>query len=388
MTRRTLHAWGCALGAAAVITYAREASALDPDKDLSQYVEQSWSAAGGDGLPQNWVGAVAQTHDGYLWLATQEGLVRFDGARFTVFSTRTTPGLRSNNVSALLVDAGGALWVGTYGGGLARLREGGWSAWTQKDGLGGDFVVSLFEDHAHALWIGTRSGGITRRRGDEMATFSARDGLANDTVTAIAEQGDGSLWIGTDGGLSHFDRGHFTTLGEPAGLAHAPILALHTGKDGTLWIGTKGAGLWEMAPGAGTKGAAPEAAIPRAVQPARLGGTSVTAILSDSDGSEWIGTDGTGLFRLHGDDLRASTAKDGARYAVSALFEDRERNLWVGVDNLSLGGNAVGLLRLKDGKVTTFGADEGMPERLRLVGPRGRERATVGRDQPRPVRDA
>ena len=77
-----------------------------------------------DGLPQNSVKAIAQTADGYLWLATQAGVVRFDGVRFTVFSTADTPALMNSNVLALLTARDGSLWTGTYGGGLTRLKDG------------------------------------------------------------------------------------------------------------------------------------------------------------------------------------------------------------------------------------------------------------------------
>jgi ligand-binding sensor domain-containing protein/serine phosphatase RsbU (regulator of sigma subunit) len=334
--------------------FARDASALDPTKDISQYVEQSWGAAGADGLPQNWVDAITQTRDGYVWLGTQEGLVRFDGARFTVLSTRTVPALRSNNVSALLVDAAGALWVGTYGGGLTRYLGGRWTTWGKKEGLGSDFVVSLFEDHDHSLWVGTRAGGVSRRRGEETMTFTARDGLANDTVSAIAEDAAGTLWFGTDGGLSRFDEGRFgpAEKGLPSGveIGGAVVLSLHAGRDGTLWIGTKGAGLFARRGGA---------ILPVAAERG-LGGATVTALAADHDGNEWIGTDGGGVYRIFGNDVRASAARKGVRFAVSALFEDRERNLWIGADNLWLGSGAVGLLKLKDGKVTTFGIEEGL----------------------------
>ena len=147
---------------AAWTTSARDATALDPGKDISQYVEQSWGAGGTEGLPQNWVDAITQTHDGYLWLGTQEGLVRFDGARFTVFSTRTVPALRSNNVSALLVDSAGALWIGTYGGGLTRYLAGEWTTWGRKEGLGSDFVVSALRG-SRARAAGTRNAAPAGR---------------------------------------------------------------------------------------------------------------------------------------------------------------------------------------------------------------------------------
>src|SRR5262245_26419264 len=89
---------------------------LDPARAVTQYVHASWGA--GQGLPQTSVVAIHQTRDGYLWLGTQEGLVRFDGVRFAVFDKRNTPELRHGYVSSLLEDRAGSLWIGTVGGGL------------------------------------------------------------------------------------------------------------------------------------------------------------------------------------------------------------------------------------------------------------------------------
>ncbi|MBA3670619.1 MAG: hypothetical protein H0W68_01175, partial [Gemmatimonadaceae bacterium] len=93
---------------------------------LSQYVHESWQTR--DGLPQNSVYALAQTPDGYLWLGTMGGLVRFDGVRFTLFNSANTPALRTNDVRTLFVDRAGTLWVGTYGGGTSSYRDGRFSA--------------------------------------------------------------------------------------------------------------------------------------------------------------------------------------------------------------------------------------------------------------------
>src|SRR5215467_817959 len=97
------------------------ALALDPAKSPSQYVHNVWQAD--DGLPQNYVVAIAQTLDGYIWLATQEGLARFDGVKFTTFDSRNTEGIKENNILALLADSGGGLWFGSEGGGLSLLKD-------------------------------------------------------------------------------------------------------------------------------------------------------------------------------------------------------------------------------------------------------------------------
>ena len=98
-----------------------EARALDPTKAITQYVHDAWQAP--EGLPQDWVRSIAQTRDGYIWFATEEGLARFDGVRFTVFDRSNTNALRSNIIRALLAGRDGSLWIGTRNG-FSRLRNG------------------------------------------------------------------------------------------------------------------------------------------------------------------------------------------------------------------------------------------------------------------------
>src|SRR5437016_922799 len=109
----------------------KPALALDPGRDLSQFNRQIWLTE--NGLPQNTVHSITQARDGYVWLATEEGLARFDGIRFTVFDKQNTPELRSNDIRVLLEDRGSALWIGTADG-LVRLRDGKFKAFTTQDG--------------------------------------------------------------------------------------------------------------------------------------------------------------------------------------------------------------------------------------------------------------
>src|SRR5678815_2721864 len=100
------------------LLHGAAANALDPRKAITQYSHQIWQAR--EGLPQNSIHAMLQTRDGYLWLGTQEGLVRFDGVQFTVFDRSNSAWMKSNFVQALLEDKDGALWGGTNGGGATR----------------------------------------------------------------------------------------------------------------------------------------------------------------------------------------------------------------------------------------------------------------------------
>ena len=143
--------------------------ALDPSRSLLQYSLQKWDAA--QGLPQNSIQAMLQTRDGYLWLGTQEGLVRFDGVRFTVFDATNTPAMVRNDVRAILEARDGALWIGTYGGGLLRVMENEILSFGAKQNLSGDAVLSLAEEPPGVIGLAPRlasaasPGGRSRRTG-------------------------------------------------------------------------------------------------------------------------------------------------------------------------------------------------------------------------------
>jgi ligand-binding sensor domain-containing protein len=129
---------------------------LLPAKGFAQYRFDNWTTD--DGLPQNTVSAILQTRDGYLWLATAGGLVRFDGLRFTVFDKSNTKGLTSVRFSALFEDAGGSLWIGTEDGGLTRYRNGTFATYTTQQGLLHNRVWGIWGDDAGGLLILTSSG--------------------------------------------------------------------------------------------------------------------------------------------------------------------------------------------------------------------------------------
>src|SRR5262245_49282503 len=100
----------------------------------AQYRFDHWTAD--NGLPQNSVRDIVQTRDGYLWLTTFDGLVRFDGVRFTVFNKSNSPGILNNRFVQLYEDAEGDLWASTENSGLTRLHKGRFTTYTTKDGTG------------------------------------------------------------------------------------------------------------------------------------------------------------------------------------------------------------------------------------------------------------
>ena len=324
-----------------------EALALDPAKALTQFTHSSWLME--DGLPQNSIKAIAQTTDGYLWLATQAGIVRFDGVRFTVFNPANAPALTNSNVMALLAARDGSLWIGTYGGGLTRLKDGTFTTYTTRDGLAHDVVFALCEDAKGNLWIGTHGGGLSRWRDGRFTTLSTKDGLSHNFVRAIYEDRQADLWIGTDGGgLNRLSSGQFTVFGKPQGLPSDIVLSIHEDRHGSLWVGTFDGGLSRRHDDRFTTYAAKDG----------LPSNAVYAISEDRDGSLWIGTHGGGLSRWDGRTFTSLTTEYGlADGGVRAIYEDREGSLWIGTAGS-------GLHRIKDGQFTTFTTEEGLSSNL------------------------
>ena len=331
-----------ALVAFALLGLTVSALALDPGKAITQYVFTVWQTA--QGLPQNSVHAVLQTRDGFLWLGTQEGLVRFDGEHFDVIDRSNTKALAHNHVSALAEDAQGVLWIGTSSG-LTRLKDGVFTRIGAAQGLGDAFISVLENDHDGHLWVGTRQGGLFVLDQGRIRDIGAEQGLPRANIQAIHQRADGDLWVGTSTGLYRVRNGTLTPVPLPDASPSDSVTAMADSGLHGLWIGTE-AGLLRLDEGHYSPVVLP---LPK---------PSIASLLPDRDGNLWVGILGSGLCRLARGGASILTTEGGLQNNTPlALFEDRERSLWVGT-------NGGGLVRLRDGNVTTFGAQEGLSNDL------------------------
>lgn len=331
-----------------VAMYSRPALAfLNPAESITQYAHDVWT--GDRGLPQDCVLSIAQTPDGYLWLGTEAGLLRFNGVEFKTFDKGNTPALHANEVDSLLVDHKGILWIGTHGEGLTRYEKGIFTP--SGFHLPASTVQTLYEDPTGDLWIGLDGGGIGRVHNDRLQVFTRKDGLADNSVFAFASDGTkNGLWVGTVHGLSHWSNGVLTNLTASDPLAGRDIRALHFGRDGALWIGTNGQGLVRR-DATGTTVFSRKSG---------LSSDNIFTILEDREGALWIGTAGGGLDRIYKGHISAYTSKDGlSGDDVWALTFDREGSLWIG----SAGG---GLNRLRAAPFAPIGQPEGLPSNISL----------------------
>ncbi len=320
--------------------------ALDPSVPFSHYTFRRWTHD--DGLPQNTVQAIIQDETGYLWVATQEGLARFDGVRFVTFDRHSSPPLPANNVLCLTKGNRNELWIGMRNGGLARLVDGQrMDHFGVEAGIPNPFVRALLMDHHGTLWVGTRSGGLARslQPAEALPVFQPVPALAETRILDLFEDRYGSLWIATEGkGLIRMRNGQIHRFSAADGLHSDTVWRVLQTRDGTIWASTYGGGLARLHGGSFVTMTVKDG----------LPSNRVTCLLEDHNGNLWVGFSGAGLARIHDGQINGLATKEPlATAVVTSLFEDREHNLWIG----TMGR---GLIRLGDSLFTTLGSSGGL----------------------------
>ncbi len=302
------------------------AQAHSAPETINRYA-RSWTSE--DGLRGSQVWTVLQDRAGYLWLGTNEGLVRFDGVDFLVWREFGGQALPGGSVRALSLARDGAMWIG-FGanGSVSRVHDGTLRNYSNDDGLPGSNILAVLEDRSGTAWAGTLVG-LFRLEGERWERVPAREGLAAERIGALFEDRHGSLWVGTELGI--FRR----KAGEQAFVRMSDVVVVDLSGDpgGTVW-GIGDTGLVHLDDVLGAR-----------VRPDIVG----TQILADRDGTLWVGTLGGGvlhvdldereplLHRYHGETVLTNDL-------VRAVFEDREGNIWVGTQS--------GLNRLSDAVVS------------------------------------
>lgn len=331
-----------------LLAVSASASTAPDRRAAARYLVDSWQTD--QGLPQNSVISMTQSHDGYLWLATFNGLVRFDGVRFTVFNSHNTPALDSSR------------------------------------------IVRVWEDNSSRLWISTEPGGLVRRekgifqRLNPPGPVSQLNAICNGATA-------GEVWMTfADGRLFRFRNGNFE-LQKPSWnneqpVAVAPLLL----KDGTIVVWTSHGPLKLTGQTFAPAGAAADklANISDVFAPSRRGGTwrtlggrivriegdqivetrngpdafnaSVAALFEDRAGNLWVGLMGSGVIRYDNngalETIRGSFELSHAQ--VRCFFEDHEGNIWVGTDG-------AGLHRLRIGAFSVIDKNAGLPADIALA---------------------
>jgi diguanylate cyclase (GGDEF)-like protein len=303
---------------------------------LSDDFVESWTTR--DGLPHSTVNGIGQTADGFLWLATWEGIVRYDGHDFRLYRRGDIAGLGDDSVRALHVGPAGDLWAGSARGGIVRWHAGRWDSRPPVDGL----ITDLLEEPEGRLWVATaRSGVVAIERDGARRSIRAAQGLPSDTVNALARDASGRIWVATSQGLAYVDGGRAVRLAD-AVLPAGPVFSLFALPDGRLLAGTEHGALIGDA-----RGLAP--------LHAALSAQTATRVWRDPDGIVWVGTNNGGLARVDGTRIEwLDTAHGLPNNRVLAIRRDAEGSLWVGTNG--------GLARLRAAPVHTFTQQDGLAD--------------------------
>jgi signal transduction histidine kinase/ligand-binding sensor domain-containing protein len=318
----------------------------DPKKAITQYTHEVWQTD--NGLPQNSVESIRQTKDGFLWLATQEGLVRFDGVQFTVFDKNNTPQIRHNHIVSLTVDNHGTLWIATLSEGLVTYANGIFTTVNNTPQLFGTQTRHLYTDFNGAIWVSTRDSGVIRIDSQSVTHYTTANGLVNNNAWEVTQDYKERIWIATEGGVSVIDRGTIHSFNERNGIASNQCYGLLGTHNGDMWIGGK-LGLQKFSLVNGHL----ELLLTLSKNDG-LPGLGVYEMITDQQGNMWIASS-KGLVRYFMGQLKAFTVDEGlSERLVNTVFVDREGILWVGTD----GG---GLNVLKDGIFTSYTVKEGLP---------------------------
>ena len=291
------------------------------------YSHRLWQAV--DGLPSDVVQAFAETPDNTLWIGTTNGLVRFDGNRFRYYAHENTPALGADSAFCLTVTRDGTLWIGIEGGGLVRYRDGHFREFTAADGLSDNVVRAIFEDRDGLLWVGA-DHGLFQLHGERLVRIDGTNLVPELSVHTITQESNGAIWVGGTS-LLRILAGKARVYRIPFRGQSQRIKSILQTTDGALWVGAV-SGLYRFAG---------DRLVP--VQQIRK---TVRVLRQTHDGTLWIGTIGGGLYSLRSGGAPVQFAGGPPSKSILNLYEDRERNLWI--------GSQIGMERLSRSAMSLF----------------------------------
>lgn len=319
--------------------------ALDSGRSMGEFSYQTWGT--GSGLPQNTVHSILQSRDGFLWLATEGGLVRFDGYSFAVLDSSNTAVLKSNHIRSLQEDRQGAMWIATSEGLLRRSDENLESVSTVGNSPENNYLT-LHRDVAGKIWAVT-PGSLTLcdKTGQSAAACKATHVLAEASsrfTGAMTSADNGTIWLGTQTGLSSLRNGGAGEAVDYPDLPKVPVRAILLDHLSRLWVGTD-AGLF----------VSQEKRVAAFTPAINFPKISVSALFEDRQHTIWVGTD-HGLLRLGAASPEAVISGSAlTETSVIALTEDTEGDLWVGTE-------AQGATVLRNQKFVTYTTREGLSD--------------------------
>lgn len=353
------------------------------NKSFAQYRFEHFTTS--NGLPQSTVSAITQSRDGYLWFATYDGLVRYDGVRFAIFDKGNAKGISSNRFLTLCEDGQGALWIGTVDGGLIRYRNHNFTSFTKAQGLPDNNVsrIQCTQDGLPIIFFGATRlhwSADNALASTNIFLWSKQDSLISVEPQSLIQYVDrsGARWQLEPDKLLRITGDRQTAF--PIGLTPEEFLQFHyEDRAGNMWFGTKRNELYVVT-GDTLKSYAQVDGLPEA-SPIKVGGEDregnlwlfskrrvvqfkdgqfifytekdglasqdIRAVYCDREGTIWVGTNDNGLYRLSRQFLATYSKQQGLlNNIIYPIYQDRSGNIWI--------GSAFGLNRFANGQLTSY----------------------------------
>lgn len=363
------------------------------------YIQHTWSSR--DGLPHKTIYCIASDPQGNLLLGSDTGIIRFDGVSFKKLEViyPEMELLANTRITSMLVSRDKDLWIGSYGKGLAVLRNQGRNlrVFSTLNNFPNNFIPSLCEDSAKNIWAGTMGGGLICIGKNSMTHYTTRSRLSHNTITALLPGENGSVWIGTEKGLNLLMNKTTLIFTNREGLPGNRITALFKDRWNGIWVGGA-AGVCRIVSSRMTPSASPqyyfqnfpildgemvtsivhdiyggvwlatsrglfhappfgrnvEARLEPFISDSLFFKTSLLSLHQDRESIIWAGGAGSGLGSLFREKAASFATRQGLSNAnVTAIFQDRDGDIWLG----TAGG---GLNRIHNGTVTIFNTRNGL----------------------------
>lgn len=308
-------------------SYASEAKQLS----LSDYFTETWSTH--SGLPHNSINSVVQTQDGYIWIATWEGLARFNGREFQLFTRTEIANLPDSGLRSLVALENGDLYIAGARGSIALRQDERWHTLPKTNAM----VNHVLKTSSNELWLALEGKGVVYRHSSTLEDVTL---LADISVYRLLEDNDGVIWAATSRGLYKIKNKQVYKIPASDGLPDASIFTLLLTRSGHLLVGGE-QGAWRLHNGRF-----------KSIHTS-LDSSSISSLLEDHRGDLWFGTINKGVFRLSDLGLENLDADDGLpTNRILSLVQDREKSIWVGTNG--------GLFRLREAPFIVWDQNRGL----------------------------
>ena len=305
---------------------------------FDNYVYQSWNSFGG--LSGTTANDIYQTKDGYINIGTYEGLVRFDGVKFTAFNRALDSDFSIVSARTILQDSRGDIWIGSNDEGLQKISASGNMLYTLDEGLPNNSIRALCEDKNGNIWIGTAGGVVyLTPEGRLISPQFAPGTTANGVIASSIFCDDiGRIWliISNDNGFFLYTNGVFHPLLEFEKFGHYFASAVYQDSTGGFWIGLGDKGLYRMINGVADK----------IVTNTVLDSVSTTTILEDKNGDIWFGSEKGLVVYTDGTFIEYNGAPELSGSNINKIIQDRENNIWFATDRNGIGKMTLGKFKL------------------------------------------